>query len=169
MTAAELISKAQQSGWRRRLLNFGLQYKIPFNRPHGFRIEHIEDESLTIALPYWKINRNHINGMHACALATLCEYISGLSLVRTLDEKKFRIILSSIFMTYHYQAKSKVKATFSVTKDFVEKEIITALEKSDSVFKAFNVEVYDENQNHICTGQINWQIKKWDKVKTKVK
>ncbi len=72
-------------------------------------------------------------------------------------------------MTYHYQAKMDVLATFSLSPEFIRNEIIEPLQISGSIMKELMVEAYDSNKNHICTGKINWQIKKWEHVKTKVK
>ena len=113
-------------------------------------------------------NQNHIKGIHACALATVCEYITGITLASCISEKEFRIILKNISMTYHYQAKMKVQATFSLSKEFIQSEIMEQLKTSDSIFKGLKVELHDIQNNHICTGLINWQIKKWEKVKTKI-
>ncbi len=71
-------------------------------------------------------------------------------------------------MTYHYQAKMDVETTFSLTPEFIQNEIELPLKSSDSVFKELTVNVYDAQKNHICTGLINWQIKRWEKVKTKI-
>ena len=118
-------------------------------------------------LPFIRSNKNHINGIHACALATLCEYVSGLSLVRFLSADKYRIILKDIHIIYHYQAKTKVTAMFEANEILLN-EIKNKLREADAVLKELNVEVYDANQNHICTGIITWQLKNWSKVKTSV-
>lgn len=118
-------------------------------------------------LPFIRANKNHINGIHACALATLCEYVSGLSLVRYLSEDKYRIILKDIHILYHYQAKTKVTATFELN-ELLLNEIMNQLHHTDAVLRELNVKVYDINQNHICTGIIIWQLKNWSKVRTAV-
>lgn len=169
MKLAPLIEKAKTSSFYRWMLNRILLKKITFNNPHKLEITKIENGALTITLPYIKENRNHIKGIHACALATLCEYVSGLFLAYSISENEYRVILKNIFMTYHYQAKMKVHTTFSLPVEFIQTEIIEPLKISDCIFKELKVEVYDEKKNHICTGLINWQIKKWEKVKTKIK
>ncbi|HKR03644.1 MAG TPA: DUF4442 domain-containing protein [Bacteroidia bacterium] len=167
MVLSELIRKAETSPFYLWVLNNILWKKIPFNNPHKIKIEKIKDGSLTIFLPYKRKNMNHIGGIHACALATLCEYTTGLTLMSSISEKEFRIILKNIKMTYHYQAKMKVQTTFSLSKEFIRNEIVEPLKTADSIFKELTVELYDVKKNHICTGVINWQIKKWEKVKTK--
>ena len=68
-------------------------------------------------------------------------------------------------MTYHYQAKMNAFTTFSLPKNealLIREE----LKSNDATFRRYIVEVYDEVQNHICTGNIHWQIKPWSKAKT---
>jgi acyl-coenzyme A thioesterase PaaI-like protein len=162
-----LIDKAQHSKFYLRILNFLSAYIVPFNRPHNFRITDITRNSIRVKLPYISLNRNHIKGIHACALATLCEYSTGLMLLSSLDPQKYRIILKNINMTYHYQARKHVYVKFELTEDWLLKNVVEPLRSTDSLFQEFKVDVYDEDQNHICTGLINWQIKDWSKVRTK--
>jgi len=168
MLLSELLNKAEHSAFYLWVLNNILWRKIPFNNPHKIKIERIEKGALTVSIPYKRKNQNHIKGIHACALATLCEYISGLTLISSLSEKDYRIILKNISITYHYQAKMKVLTTFSLSRESIQNDIIEYLKTSDYIFKELKVELFDIQKNHICTGLINWQIKKWEKVKTKI-
>jgi acyl-coenzyme A thioesterase PaaI-like protein len=161
------VQKAKDSKFHLWLLNTILLRTVPFNKPHGLKVVHIGDDDLTIEAKNIRPNQNHIKGIHACLLATLCEYVSGLSLLLKLDPKDYRIILKNINMTYHYQAKKNVRTTFSLPVDFFTKEILNPLQNAEAIFKEFAIDIYDEDQNHICTGLINWQIKSWKNVKTK--
>ncbi len=161
------VDKARHSGFQLWLLNMVLLRTVPFNRPHGLRVTRIADDGITITARNKKPNQNHIKGIHACLLATLCEYVSGLNLLLKLDPQSYRIILKNIHMTYHYQARKDVSVTFHISDDFCNKEIIVPLSTTEAIFKEFAVEVYDTERNHICTGLINWQIKAWKNVKTK--
>ena len=163
-----LIQKAKHSAFYLWLLNVILLRTVPFNKPHNIRVTHIGDDELTLSAKNIKPNRNHIRGIHACLLATLCEYVSGLSLLMHFSPKDYRIILKTIHMTYHYQAKTAVFVKFKISKGQIEKEILEPLKLQEAVFKEFPVEVYDSENNHICTGLINWQIKAWKNVKMKL-
>ena len=57
---------------------------------------------------------------------------------------------------------------FSLDKMFIEKEVLQPLAANDAVLIKLKPEMYDANKNHICTGTIEWQIKKWRNVQTKV-
>ena len=78
---------------------------IPFNKPHGFRIVEIGDYHIKLQLPYKRRNLNHIRGLHACALATLSEFTTGLLLISKLGFDTYRIIYNACEMDYHYQAR----------------------------------------------------------------
>jgi acyl-coenzyme A thioesterase PaaI-like protein len=163
-----LIEKAKHSSFYMWVLNFVLLRTVPFNKPHAINVIHIGDDELTMKVKNIKPNQNHIRGIHACLLATLCEYVSGLSLLLHFSAKEYRIILKAIHMTYHYQAKTAVYVKFKITKEQIENDILNPLKMQDAIFKEFTVDVYDEEKNHICTGLINWQIKSWKNVKMKV-
>jgi hypothetical protein len=68
---------------------------------------------------------------------------------------------------YHYQAKSTCYALFELAESSLKNEIITPLESEGKVFFRCEIAVTDEEGNSICTVHTNWQIKSWDKVKTK--
>jgi len=162
-----LVEKAKHSAFYLWVLNFMLLRMVPFNNPHKIKIQKIENDELTIGAANKRFNQNHIKGVHACLLATLCEYASGLGLLLHLSPKEYRIILKTIHMTYHYQAKTNVFVKFKISTE-EKQNILGSLQKGDAVFKEFTVDVYDESNNHICTGLINWQIKAWTNVKMKI-
>ena len=152
-----------------KVLNFGLNRNVPFNKPHGFKVLEIGDDHLTVYVPYKKANFNHIKGMHACALATLSEFTTGLSLLRKLNAKKYRIILKSLRMEYYYQGKTGVTATYTIDDSWIEEKIIHPLKTEDAVTVMLEIESHDTKNNHISTGFIEWQVKDWQKVRTKLK
>ncbi len=162
-----LVQKAQHSKFYLWVLNFMLLRTVPFNNPHKLKIQTIADDGITMFAANSKNNRNHIKGVHACLLATLCEYVTGLSLLTHLSPKEYRIILKSIGMTYHFQAKRDVFVKFNISSE-EKQNILRSLQKEEALFKEFTVDVYDSAKNHICTGLINWQIKAWKNVKTQL-
>ena len=167
MTLNSILDKAKNSSFYLFLLNLVLRRIIPYNAPHRFKVEKVNEESLEVSIPFIKKNKNHINGIHACALATLCEYISGLSLARALPPENYRLILQTIHVDYYYQGKTKLFARFGIDEQKLN-EIKSALKENDAVVKEYSVSIYDTSENHICTGVITWQIKEWSKVSVKV-
>jgi acyl-coenzyme A thioesterase PaaI-like protein len=163
-----LAQKAKTSAFYLWLLNFILLRTVPFNKSHKLRISSLAENEISIIARNRKYNQNHIKGMHACLLATLCEYVSGLSLTMYLPAGEYRIILKNINMTYHYQAKLDVFVKLRLDKEEMEKTILTPLKTEEAIFREFTVEAYDTANNHICTGLINWQIKAWKNAKLKI-
>jgi len=140
---------------------------IPFNKPHGFKISELGDDHVKVRIPYKRINFNHIKGIHACALATASEYSTGLVLLNKLNPKKYRIIMQKMEMNYHYQGKMDVIVSYSVKDDWLTTNVRTPLEQHDAVVIDCEVQSHDIQGNHLTTGHIFWQVKSWDKVKTK--
>ena len=163
----KIVEKAKKSSFGMWKLNFGLQRFIPFNRPHGIKVIQILDDSVTTKIPKWKINHNHIKGIHACGLATCAEFCTGLVLLYKLGMKDYRIIMESLEIKFHYQAKSDVTASYEFT-DVELAEIKSKLKDESIAYKKCEVKLHDKEGNHIATCTTNWQIKDWKKVKTKV-
>jgi len=163
-----ILQKARSSAFYLWLLNTGMWKKIPFNKPHRFRITDITDEGFEITMPYIKKNMNHLKGMHACGLATVSEYVAGLTLLRKVGAVNYRLIMETLSMKYHYQAKQEVVAKFGLSDEWIGEHVKRPLEASDAVFVELSVDLYDRSGNHISTGTTRWQVKKWDKVRTKV-
>jgi acyl-coenzyme A thioesterase PaaI-like protein len=162
-----LFAKAQTSKKNLKLLNFGLARMIPFNKPHGIRIQAIKENEVTTFLPYKRSNFNHIKGMHACALATISEFTTGLVLLNSLDADQYRIIMQRMEMNYHYQGKMDVTANFEITETWLQENVITPLVDDESVLVCCEVKTHDIAGNHISTGNVYWQVKDWKKVRTK--
>ncbi|MFN8144190.1 MAG: DUF4442 domain-containing protein [Bacteroidia bacterium] len=162
-----LLDKSRTSSLHRRLLNFALARAIPFNAPHGFKVLEVFDDGIKILLPYKRRNQNHLKGIHACALATLTEFCAGITLAKKVGADSFRLIMKDLSMVYHYQAREHVVAELHIPDQEYQQKVFSPLQTQDAIFIELIVEVNDIKGNHISTGKVNWQIKKWDKVKTK--
>jgi hypothetical protein len=168
MDLPKLFKKAQTSAFYRWILNNLLDRMIPFNKPHNFQITEVDENHLKVLLPFKKRNLNHIRGIHACALATVSEFTSGLLLISKLDASKYRLIMKRLEMDYHYQGKMDVVASFSVTEEWLMEKIFNPLTEMDSVIIPCEVKIHDIQGNLISAGKVFWQVKDWRKVKTKV-
>ena len=168
MNFTKIIEKAKESGFYLKILNFGLNKMVPFNKPHGFKVIEIGDHHIKTLVPYKKSNFNHIKGIHACALATLSEFTTGFLLLAKLDPIKYRLIMQSLSMEYHFQAKMDAYGSFDISEEWLEELIYKPLESTDKVLIPCEVKIHDKEGNHLSTGKVNWQIKSWKKVKTKV-
>ena len=161
-----LFDKAAKSRFWLWLTNWILWYKIPFNSPHAIKIVEIGTSSIGLLLPFKRRNRNHVNSMHACALATVCEYATGLQLGRFLNEKEFRIILSEIKMVYIKQARTNVTVSYTLP-DSELTEIKRSLEQEPSVIRTLEADLLNTSGEVVCRGSVTWQIKKWKEVRIK--
>ncbi len=163
-----LIKKAQTSKFYLWVLNIMMHRVIPFNKVHGLKITTITEHGFEITMPYWKENMNHLKGLHACGLATLSEYVAGLTLIRKTGAENYRLIMENINVQYFYQAKDKVVTAFELTDEWMEKNVKEPLKTQDATFVVLEAHIFDTKGNKICTGTTRWQIKRWDKVKTKI-
>jgi hypothetical protein len=162
------VARAKHSSLYRTILNWSLDRLIPFNRPHKFRIVEIDDYRIKVLIPYRRKNLNHIKGLHACALATVSEFSTGFLLLTKLDTKKYRIIMQRLEMDYHYQGKMDAFAEFSLTEDWLRSSVYDPLEVQQAVVIPCEIKIIDVKGNHLTTGKVYWQIKDWQKVKTKI-
>ncbi|MBL0048418.1 MAG: DUF4442 domain-containing protein [Bacteroidetes bacterium] len=168
MKINELLAKAATSKFNLWLLNFILLRNIPFNKPHRLKILSISKNSVEIKYPYLTANLNHLKGLHACGLATVSEYSTGLLLLNHLNPENYRLIMKSLNMEYHYQGKKSATALFVLDDAWIQKHVLEPLKTSDAVFVDCEVQVKDEDGNHLSTCKTQWQIKKWDKVRLKI-
>lgn len=144
-----------------------LKFMIPFNSPHGFKLLALNDEEIKIRLPYKNKNLNHLKGIHACAIATVGEFCAGMSLIRSFPMSKYRPILAKLEAEYLYQGKTDLIGSIKIVPDkilAVKDEIETA---GKSLIELETV-LTDKNQNVVAKVRTTWQIKSWDKVKTKM-
>jgi hypothetical protein len=168
MDLQKLLKQAETSPFYKWLLNRGLNYTIPFNKPHRFQVQEISDQHLKVRLPYRRSNFNHIRGIHACALATVSEFSTGLLLIKRLDPAKYRLIMQRIEIDYHYQGKMDASAFFHISEEWLQKQIYEPLQTRESAVVECEIKIHDVAGNHLTTGKVFWQIKDWKKVKTKV-
>jgi acyl-coenzyme A thioesterase PaaI-like protein len=167
MLSSHFIERAKHSKFYLWLLNLGLSRMIPFNKPHGFSILEIGDYHIKILLPYKRKNLNHIRGLHACALATISEYATGLLLISKLGFDTYRIIMRRLEMDYHYQGKMDAVAHFTISESWLQEHIYEPLKLHDAAMIICEIKIYDNQNNHLTTGKVHWQIKEWKRVKTK--
>lgn len=167
MNLLTLVGKARTSAFYLWLLNVAFDRMVPFNRPHGFRITAVDEDSVTTRLPYRRRNFNHVRGLHACALATLTEMTSGFLLAVKLDPTRYRLILRKLEVDYLYQGKMDAVCEFAITRDWMEEKIFTPLKTEGVADIVAEVTIRDVKGNQLTSGKAYWQIKDWSKVKTK--
>ena len=163
----EIFEKAKSSKMYLSIMNFAMTRTVPFNGPHGFDVVELTDFSVKTKLPYKRRNLNHVKGLHACALATVTEMTSGLLLMTKLDPEKYRLILRRLEMDYHYQGKMDSFATFEISEEWFQEQVLDPLANHDATLVDCEVCIHDKEGNHLTTGHVIWQLKNWSKTKLK--
>lgn len=143
-----------------------LRVGIPFNAPHGFKIKTLNKDAVIISLPNRKLNHNHIGGVHACAMATVGEYCAGMSLLTSFGISKYRLILSELNVKYTYQGRVDLEGICSPHQIDVEK-VKAGLESEDKYLQELKTIIRDLNGKEVAEVTTVWQLKNWEKVKTK--
>lgn len=154
----------ERGSWRRLLLNCYLQWRIPFNRPHGLTVETLSDTTVIVRIPHRRRNWNHLRGLHACVLAAGAEFASGVVLLRHVDRGSARLIMKSLKVDYHYRAEAEAVARAVIDPATIRAEL-QRLEKEPAVLIPLISEVHDRLGNHLATALIEWQVKPWKRVK----
>jgi len=143
-----------------------LRFAIPFNAPHGFKLKRINAEEVIIALPNRKLNHNHLGGIHACAMATVGEYCAGMSLLTSFGISKYRLILSELSVKYTYQGRTDLEGFCSPTQIDVNK-VSEGLASEGKYLQELKTIIRDLNGKEVAVVTTLWQLKDWEKVKTK--
>ncbi|MDH4298937.1 MAG: DUF4442 domain-containing protein, partial [Cyclobacteriaceae bacterium] len=89
-------------------------------------------------------------------------------LLSKLGFDTYRIIMQRMEMDYHYQGKTDAVAEFSILPDWLKQNIIDPLSVQESIVVQCEIKTHDANGNHLTTGKVYWQIKRWTNVKTKL-
>ncbi len=158
-----IVKRAYTSKFCLEVLNYGLWFKIPFNKPHRLRIIELSENSISVRIPYVRKNMNHLKGIHACALATASEYACGFLLISRLSADKYRLIMRSMHVDYTKQGKSDVYVKFNLDENRIE-EITSKLKIEKQCLEILEVEVRDKQQNLISVAKLEWQLKEWKNI-----
>ncbi len=167
MNTQKFFDQAMESSWGLKKLNFLLQRMIPFNKPHRLVVSELKQNSAKVKIPYVRKNMNHLKGLHACCLATATEFCCGIVLGNKYGLSKYRLIMKNLEMEYLYQAKMESFSFFELPEDTLNS--IAEFERGEEVKLLIQciVKTFDIQNNHLATGTIIWQLKKWEAVKTK--
>ena len=143
-----------------------LRLAIPFNAPHGFSIKKLTGEEVQITLPNFKLNHNHLGGMHACAIATLGEFCAGMTLVKNFGMSRYRYILSELSVKYHLQGRTRLTGVAKLSRERME-EIKQQLTEQEKVLVEHNTEILNHHGEKVADVKTIWQMKDWNKVQLK--
>jgi len=161
-----LLRRARRSRFWLGVLNRLLWRVVPFNRPHRIRIERLGETEVRTLAPYRRSSFNHLKGVHACAIATVAEFSSGLLLLSRLDPRRYRLIMAHLEVDYLHQARSDIVAVTELSADELEPRIVKPLESRETLFLTLPTAVSDRDGREVARARITWQIKAWSRVGT---
>lgn len=162
-----LINRATSSPKWLGPLNLALRRQVPFNAPHGLSVQKLGPEWVQVRLPFYRRNQNHLRSLHACALATACEFSTGFCLLLHLDPATYRLIMRSIQVDYFYQGKTDALAVCRLEQGWIEQKVLGPLKIQREILVDTAAEAFDADQNLLCRAIVSWQIKLWSEVRTK--
>lgn len=158
-----ILKKAYKSNFWLWVLNKGLNRIIPFNAPHKFYIDKIDQNNIQLNIPYIRKNLNHLKGIHACALATASEYACGFLLISRLSPSNYRLIMRSMHVDFVKQGKENLIVKFNLSEERLS-EIKKRLEVSQQCLEILEVEVRNSKEELISIAKLEWQLKAWNFV-----
>lgn len=135
-----------------------MQEVIPFNRPHRIAIASLTEDTCTARLPFRRRNLNHLGTMHACALATVAEYASGLCVLSVLGVGNHRLIMSNLSVAYVRRAQSACLATATLdegTRAWLVRELN---EFGKAQFDLVS-HVTDADGEEVAVATMTWHVK----------
>ncbi len=162
-----LAHKANNSRFYKWALNKALWRVVPFNKPHGLSVDYLNADKVVIGIPFIRANKNHLNTLHACVMATAGEYASGLFLLLHAKEFSYRLIMSSLHVDYHFRGEMAAGAHFSLSPSEIEDKVIGLMRANEVIELPCTVQIMDTEQNKLATVHAHWQLKPWNKVKSK--
>ena len=139
---------------------------IPFNKPHKFKFIEISDLKTQLKLPFIRLNKNHLGGMHACAIATLGEYPAGLTLIKYFGSTKYRIVMAKIEVNYLKQGRSDLIGNAEISSEEIQRiESELASDKKSNIIITTNI--LNKKNELVAEVFTTWQLKDWDAVSFK--
>lgn len=139
---------------------------IPFNKPHGFKFNHIKDDEVEVFLPFKRLNKNHIGTMHACAIATLGEFPAGLVLTKNLGSSKYRYVMTELKASYNKHSNTNLRGVAKLTQKKLNM-LLKELEAGGVGKITLITDIINTKDEKVAVIQTEWQVKDWSKVKKK--
>ena len=137
-----------------------MRVALPFNRPHRIGISMVTTDRVEVSLPDRRSNRNHLGGMHACAMATALEFGSGASVLLEVGMRDYRIIMSRLEVDY--LDKPKGDCTVRVERNTPDIQGLSGvLEKEGVARLALSSSLYDARGEHCAQALVHWHLKAW--------
>lgn len=152
----KLFGLVPSANLRHRLMDWTMEWAIPFSRQLGLHIDQLTSQRVEVLLPARSRRKNHVGGAHACALALLAEYPAGLLLAQRYSPAEYRIIISRLNMDYMKQVKDEVVGICCAPTQWPD--------SSDEIWVELKTSLQDKAGRVVAEGQTRWQVKRWSVI-----
>ena len=123
---------------------------VPHAARMGFRLVSLSPTDIEVSMPDKRGNRNHLNSLHAMALAHLGEFTTGILTLYAVAPLGYRTILRKYEIEYTAKARGRITARAHV-----------ALPKKKSLDKVdfpVRAELTDRDGQVVATVTATWRI-----------
>lgn len=124
-----------------------LGHLIPYTGSMGARVDHLEPGHAVVLLKERRRVRNHLNSVHAIALANLGEVTTGLATLSGMPENT-RGILTGLELKYHKKARGLLRAVCDCDIESVQIETELHIEAN----------IYDSANDCVATARASWLV-----------
>jgi acyl-coenzyme A thioesterase PaaI-like protein len=131
---------------------------VPHAARMGFNVDHLTKRSIAVTMPDKRANRNHLQSLHAMALAHLGEFTTGLLLLYAVSSDGYRTILVKYEIEYLHKARGPItaRATLELPKA-KGKGKTKSLDKKDVKVVA---ELSDKKGTVVARALVTWRVGK---------
>lgn len=138
---------ARRLPWGQTLFSLSLRWFVPYTGKLGATVMELSPGRCRVRLKDRRGVRNHLNSVHAIALANLAEMTSGLAMVSALPSSH-RAILVELKIQYLKKARGTLMASADLT--------LPALDREQEVL--LPVSVRNSEGEVVCSAQASWKI-----------
>lgn len=126
---------------------------IPYTGSMQPRVLSLQPGHAVVQLHDRRRVRNHLNSIHAIALANLAEFTTGLATLSAMPVNS-RAILTGLEVSYHKKARGTLKAECTTNS------LTTLSSNVDEKSLQVEARIYDTNGDCVATGLVTWLIGK---------
>jgi acyl-coenzyme A thioesterase PaaI-like protein len=151
-----LFQKAERIPGGRKILSRFLGRLIPYTGTIPFEIEELSQNSSAVSFTEQKKIQNHLNCVHAIALANLGEFSTGIICMANVVGKD-NFILLGLEIEYLKKARGKITARCSISPDYLKNNW-----KNGNTLR-LESHLFDSKNILVAKVKASWKIKSEEK------